>query len=172
MSRASFRQSGVARRDFPQIIRGWTTNAHPATSAKVVVLSKEEANKERAGVSFGVPGPLARRSGRKAVLLLSLRPMRSSPCFAYSVPKIGKGSLCPPSDLTRVFSLAALLFPSSRSAALRFVNRSWGCFRRNPVLRFSEGSRQGATASRYRAPPPMPPQEASRRQRAGTEVRP
>src|SRR5829696_954141 len=61
-------------------------------------------------ISFG-RGLFVDRCGRKAVLLLSLRPMRTSPCFAYSVHKIGKGSLGPPSDLTRVFSLAALLSP-------------------------------------------------------------
>ena len=35
--------------------------------------------------------------------------MRTSPRFAYSVPKIGKGSLCPPSDPAPVFSLAGAL---------------------------------------------------------------
>src|SRR5215213_9416611 len=52
------------------------------------------------------------------ILLLSFRLMRTSPLFAHSVPKIGKGSFSPPSDLTRVFSQAGPLRHPLRGPAL------------------------------------------------------
>jgi hypothetical protein len=51
------------------------------------------------------------------ILLLSFRLMRTSPLFAHSVPKIGKGSFSP-SDLPRVFSQAGPLQHPIRRPAL------------------------------------------------------
>ena len=96
----------------------------PATRAKVVVVSKEEADEERAGI----PRPFLCRSRRRTVLLLSLRPIRTSPRLAYSVPKIGKGSFSPLGPDPCLLSGRAA-FPIASGAVIHFANRSWGYFR-------------------------------------------
>ena len=61
------------------------------------------------GYPSGCPGLFVRSFKQRMILLLSFRLMRTSPRFAYSVPKIGKGPFSPLPDLTRVFSQAGAL---------------------------------------------------------------
>ena len=60
-------------------------------------------------------GLFVHRYWRGTVLLLSFRPMRTRPRFAYRVPKIGKGSFSPLGSVPRViFGRAA---PTSHQAS-------------------------------------------------------
>src|SRR5215217_1396310 len=55
------------------------------------------------------------RSGRRTALLLYLRPMRTRPRTAYSVPKIGKGSFSPLGSVPHLLSGRAA--PTSHQAS-------------------------------------------------------
>ena len=80
---------------------------------------KEAAKGSSAGPGYpsGCPGFFLRSFKQRMILLLSFRLMRTSPRFAHSVPKIGKGPFSPLPDLTRVFSQAGALHHHIRRPA-------------------------------------------------------
>ena len=79
-------------------------------------------------------GLLVHRYWSETVLLLSFRPMRTSPRFAYSVPKIGKGPFSPLRSVPRLLSQAgslqhpirrpAFTLPRSSAAGCSYVQAS------------------------------------------------